>query len=367
MTDKQFKIAIAGATGAVGKEIINVLHAHGLKTDLLALYASSRSAGKVMPTPYGDITIQEFDLEGVRKEQFDVIFLAVSGSFSLKFARKLAEPSSSGAAPLVIDNSSALRLAEDVPLVVPEINANSIPEGCKLIANPNCTTAIAVMALWPIHCAFGGITKCIMSTYQAASGAGEPGMQELIDGLKEHHHLVNGGEDSAATPPPANNKVFAHPLPFNVIPHIDSFQSNGYTKEEMKVTWEMRKIFNVPDMAVSCTAVRVPTIRAHSEAITVETADVITPEGARECLVGQPGVVVIDNVEESRYPMPLTATQKEDVEVGRFRQSLVFGERGLDMFVVGDQILRGAALNAVLIAECILLNNVKQSGTVQVR
>lgn len=364
MIDKQFKIAIAGATGAVGKEIISVLYAHGLKTDL-TLYASSRSAGKVMSTPYGDITIQEFDLGGVRKEQFDVIFLAVSGSFSLKFARKLAEPlaESPSVAPLVIDNSSALRLAEDVPLVVPEINANSIPEGCKLIANPNCTTAIAVMALWPIHCAFGGITKCIMSTYQAASGAGEPGMQELINGLKEHH-LVS--ENSVEVTLPIN-KVFAHPLPFNIIPHIDSFQSNGYTKEEMKVTWEMQKIFNVPDMAVSCTAVRVPTIRAHSEAITVETADVITPEGARDCLVGQPGVVVIDNVEESRYPMPLTATQKEDVEVGRFRQSLVFGERGLDMFVVGDQILRGAALNAVLIAECILLNNVKQSGTAQVR
>ena len=353
---KTYKVAIVGATGAVGIEILHVLHAHAfpLTDSAPYVFASARSAGKAISSPYGDLTIQEFNLEQIKADKFDVVFLAVSGSFSKQYARQLASLDADGDAPLVIDNSSALRMDEDVPLVVPEINSNSIPEGCKLIANPNCTTAIAVMALYPIHCVFQ-IKKVIMSTYQAASGAGAPGMTELIEGCK--NQLIS--DDLEQKP---KHEVFAHPLPFNVIPHIDSFQPNGYTKEEMKVTWETRKIFNVPDLAVSCTAVRVPTLRAHSEAITIETAKPITPESARLALKDQPGVLVVDDVSESKYPMPLTATKKEDVEAGRFRQSLVFGENGLDMFVVGDQILRGAALNAVLIAECILLRRVKQSG-----
>ena len=371
MTDKSYKVAIVGATGAVGIEIIRVLHAHAfplqssISSDTAApsLYASARSSGKVIDTPYGGLTIKEFDCKKVKDEGYDIVFLCVSGSFSKKYARELGSLNEDGKAPLVIDNSSAFRLEDDVPLVVPEINSNSIPDGCKLIANPNCTTAIAVMALWPLHCKFK-ISKIIMSTYQAASGAGAPGMDELVEGCQKLLGEVDEIENFSCETVKSvtKNTVFAHPLPFNVIPHIDSFQSNGYTKEEMKVTWETQKIFNEPDLRVSCTAVRVPTLRAHSEAITIETVKPITPKLAKDTLETEPGVKVVDCVDELVYPMPLTATKKEDVEVGRFRQSLVFGDQGLDMFVVGDQILRGAALNAVLIAECVFLQRVKQSG-----
>ncbi|CAM9698181.1 unnamed protein product, partial [Hapterophycus canaliculatus] len=184
----------------------------------------------------------------------DFVFLAVGGDFAKEYAEQLTE----GSGPIVIDNSSAWRMDPNVPLVVPEINMEAC-KGKKLIANPNCTTAIALMALYPLHKEFG-VKKCIVSTYQAASGAGAPGMSELLDETKKY---VTTGEMPS-------NKIFAHPLPLNVIPHIDVFQENLYTKEEMKVTWETRKILDVPDMAVSCTSVRIPTLRAHSEAITIE-------------------------------------------------------------------------------------------------
>ncbi|CAN0359084.1 unnamed protein product [Ectocarpus sp. 12 AP-2014] len=204
------------------------------------------------------------------------------------------------------------------------------------------------MALYPLHKEFG-VKKCIVSTYQAASGAGAPGMKELLDETKKY---VTTGEMPS-------NKIFAHPLPLNVIPHIDVFQENLYTKEEMKVTWETRKILDVPDMAVSCTSVRIPTMRAHSEAVTIETEKPITTESARKVLEAAAGVTLVDDPEASKYPMPLTATGKYDVEVGRVRANDVFGEYGLDFFVCGDQLLRGAALNAVLIAEALVASGVE--------
>lgn len=197
------------------------------------------------------------------------------------------------------------------------------------------------MALWPLHCSFG-LRKLIVSTYQAASGAGIEGMNELRNNTMEY---LNGKSPIA--------KVFAYPLCFNVIPHIDTFQDNAYTKEEMKVVWETRKIFNEPDMMISCTAVRTASLRAHAEALTIETEEKIDPNEARAILGIAPGVRLVDEVENKKYPMPLTATERDDVEVGRIRQSLVFGKHGLDLFVCGDQLLRGAALNAVLIAEYI--------------
>merc|ERR550514_1985681 len=212
-------------------------------------------------------------------------------------------------------------------------------KGKQLVANPNCTTAIAAMALWPLHQKFG-IKRIIMSTYQAASGAGAAGMEELEQGTKDQ---LAGKE--------VNNEVFAHPLPFNVVPQIDAFQDNGYTKEEMKVVWETQKIFGDADIACSCTSVRIPTFRAHAEAITIETAKEVTPEAARSVLKEAPGVQVVDDPASLEYPMPRTASGKYDVEVGRIRSSLIFAPRGLDLFVCGDQLLRGAALNAVLIAE----------------
>ncbi|EWM23389.1 aspartate-semialdehyde dehydrogenase [Nannochloropsis gaditana] len=331
------KVGVVGATGAVGAEMIKVLKDRRFPVTLetLRLFASERSAGKTLSTPYGEKKIELFSVEAAR--ECDFVFLAVSGTFALQYAKKISEKGG----PYVIDNSSAFRYDDDIPLVVPEINAAAIGSS-KLIANPNCTTAIAVMALWPLHRRYG-IKRLLVSTYQAASGAGQEGMEELRTGME--HYLI--GRD-------CQHQVFAHPLPFNVIPHIDKFQENGYTKEEMKVAWETRKIFDYPHMEVSCTAVRVPTLRAHAEALTIETYQEIEPSQALLLLQEAPGVEVRDDGEKNLYPMPLTATGKYEVEVGRVRQSLVFGRKGLDMFVCGDQLLRGAASNAVFIAEAVL-------------
>merc|ERR1719171_395961 len=330
------KVGVIGVTGAVGKEIIEVLHNRKFPVSELKLFASARSAGKPMATPYGEKTIEEFTLEAARA--CDVVLLAVSGDFALEWVPKIT----ADGGPLCIDNSSAYRYDDNVPLVVPEINADVVKEPKGVIANPNCTTAIALMALAPLHKEFG-IKRCIMSTYQAASGAGAEGMAELEEGSKA---IATGGK--------ATNEVFAHPLPFNVIPHIDKFLDDQYTKEERKVTWETRKIMGLPDLPVSCTCVRISTLRAHAEAITIETEKPVEMEKAYEVLNAASGVVVVDDTSKNLYPMPISASTKYDVEVGRLRVNDVFGKNGLDMFVVGDQLLRGAALNAVLIAEAVM-------------
>lgn len=228
--------------------------------------------------------------------------------------------------------------------MVPEINGECTKKS-KLIANPNCTTAIGLMALWPLIKAFG-VKKVLMSTYQASSGAGQPGMDELTEGTKQYLEGDMKSHDGI------KNEIFAYPLPFNVIPQIDKFLENGYTKEEMKVTWETRKICDLgDDIPISCSAVRIPTIRAHSEVIVLETEKKVDLALARKVLEEAPGVEVRDDPETLTYPMPLTATGKYDVEVGRIRKSLAFGDYGIEFFVCGDQLLRGAALNAVLVAE----------------
>jgi aspartate-semialdehyde dehydrogenase len=335
-----YTVGVVGATGAVGKEIISCLEKSELPTGSLRIFGSERSAGKEIDTKFGKVTVELFDATQAR--ECDVVFLAVSGDFSLEHAEAIAAPGGA----VVIDNSSAFRMKEGIPLVVPEINGEKTKGAC-LIANPNCTTAIGLMALWPLHKLFT-LKKVIMSTYQAASGAGQPGMDELWEGTKS---VVNGERDVA------ENSIFAHPLPFNVIPHIDKFQENGYTKEEMKVTWEMRKICDLAeDFPCSCTAVRIPTSRAHSETIVVETELPVDLEAARKALSEAPGVKLVDDTANEKYPMPLTATGQYDVEVGRLRKSLVFGDHGLELFVSGDQLLRGAALNAVLVAEVMAKN-----------
>ncbi|HEY0834366.1 MAG TPA: aspartate-semialdehyde dehydrogenase [Azospirillum sp.] len=329
------KVAIVGATGAVGREMVEVLHRRNFPVGELRLLASGRSAGKVVDTPYGAITLQEYSLDLVK--DCDVVLLAVSGDFA-----KAHAPAIAAAGPLVIDNSSAFRYDPEIPLIVPEINAHAFQGGGRLIANPNCTTAIAVVALGPLHKAFG-LKRVIVSTYQATSGAGAEGMAELEE---QTRNALDGK--------PVVNSVFRHPIPFNLIPQIDAFQDNGYTKEEMKVTWETRKILELPDLPVSCTAVRIPTYRAHSEAITIETLSPVTPDAARAVLADAPGVKLADVPADGVYPMPLTAAGQFDVEVGRIRTNLVFGDHGLDLFVCGDQLLKGAALNAVQIAELAL-------------
>jgi aspartate-semialdehyde dehydrogenase len=328
------KLAIVGASGAVGHELLKVLEKSSLKFDSLALYASARSAGTKLPFKGGELEVQLMPSGAI---DADVILASAGGSISKAMAGKWVEGGS-----VVIDNSSAFRYEDDVPLIVPEINGDVLEarDWSKggIVANPNCTTAIAVMALDPLHRAFG-IKRAIISTYQATSGAGAKGMRELEDQTR-----------NALEGKPVGNDVFVHPIPFNVIPHIDSFQDNGYTKEEMKVVWETHKIMRAPQIRVSCTAVRIPTMRTHSEAITLELEKPATPEAARAILEKAPGVEVIDDPANKRYPMPLTASGKYDVEVGRIRSSLVF-DGGLELFVAGDQLLKGAALNAVQIAE----------------
>ncbi|MCD0170147.1 aspartate-semialdehyde dehydrogenase [Deinococcus sp. 23YEL01] len=324
------RVAIVGATGAVGHELLKVLEGSSLQFDELLLFASPRSAGTQLTFKGQPLTVQVTPEGAI---DADVILASAGGSISKALAPRWVE----GGA-VVIDNSSAFRYDADVPLVVPEVNGDAALGHQGIIANPNCTTAIAVVAVAPIHRAYG-VKRMIVSTYQATSGAGAKGMEELLEQTRAE---LNGEQAQAS--------VFAHPIPFNVIPHIDSFQDNGYTKEEMKVAWETRKIIGDDSLKISCTAVRIPTLRTHSEAITLELERPATPEAVRELLAGAAGVEVRDNPEGKLYPMPLTASGKYDVEVGRIRESLVF-DGGIDLFVAGDQLLKGAALNAVQIAE----------------
>lgn len=325
------KVGIMGATGAVGREIIAVLKDRNFPVGTLRVFASSRSAGKQMDTPYGHLTIENSD--ECDYSELDVMFFAISGEWSKENAKKATDEGC-----YVIDNSSAFRYESNVPLIIPEINSGAIGDS-KLIANPNCTTAIAAIPLYAIHKEYG-LKKVIISTYQATSGAGAAGMNELMEQTKS---VLEGNI--------AKNETFAHPIPFNIIPHIDSFQENSYTKEEMKVVWETRKIFGDEDLAISCTCVRIPTMRVHAESIVVETNKEISPNEVREILEHTNGVEVKDDIKNNVYPMPMNATGKYDVEVGRIRQNLVFGKNGLEFFVCGDQLLKGAALNAVQIAE----------------
>lgn len=327
------KIGIVGATGAVGEEIIEVLYTRNFLISELHLFASERSAGKTKSTSFGDIMLEAFSLEEASK--LDIVFFAVSGDFAKENALRLTEKG-----VVVIDNSSAFRYNPEIPLIVPSINGHLV-KGSKLISNPNCTTAILGMPLYPIYKEFG-LKKVIVSTYQATSGAGAEGMAELLNESKVY---LKGGVPE--------NKIFAYPIPFNLIPQIDVFQENAYTKEEMKVTWETKKIFGDDSIAVSCTAVRIPTFRAHAESVTIETEKPVTAEAVQKLLSNVEGVDLKDDIANKIYPMPLTATKKYNVEVGRIRNNPVFGEFGLDFFVCGDQILRGAALNAVEIAELV--------------
>ena len=248
---KSAVVGVVGATGAVGSELVKVLHDRKFPLSEVRLFASERSADRTLETAFGAASVRKFELEAAR--QCDILFLCVSGDFAREYARRLAERS------LVIECSSALRLQPDVPLVIPEINAEAA-RGHRLIANPNCTMAVAAMALWPLHKAFR-LKKVIVASYQAASGAGAEGMSELIAGARDY-----------LARKPVAHKAFAHPLACNVVPQVDRFLENGYTFEEMKVCWEMRKVFGEPELPVSCTSVRVPTLRAHAEAITIDHA-----------------------------------------------------------------------------------------------
>ena len=330
---KSYNVAVAGATGAVGVEMIKTLEKRNFPVKNLKLLASSRSAGKTM-----DFKGEKLVIEELTKDSFkgvDIALFSAGSDISREYRKYVVD---SGA--VMIDNSSAFRMEDDVPLVVPEVNPEDIAKHNGVIANPNCTTIIMLVAVAPLHRA-KKLRRLVAATYQAASGAGAKGMDEL---LVQTRQILNG---EAIAP-----KAFAHRLAFSLIPHIDSFYDNGYTKEELKMLNETRKMLHDDSIRVSCTSVRVPVLRAHSEALNLEFCDEITPEEARAILSSAPGVKLVDDPANKLYPMPIDATEQYDVLVGRIRQDISRDDkRGLDIFVAGDQVLKGAALNAVQIAE----------------
>jgi aspartate-semialdehyde dehydrogenase len=298
----------------------------------LTLLASARSAGKTVIFRGKEIVIKELTHDSF--QGIDIALFSAGGDISKEFA-----PSAAAAGAVVIDNSSAFRMDEGVPLVVPEINpeaAKNRPKG--IIANPNCTTIISLMALAPLHERFG-LESVIASSYQAVSGSGAQGIIELEEQVKA---IANG---QSFTP-----KVYPRQIAFNVIPQVDVFTENGYTKEEMKMAYEGRKILGHPNLKVSCTCVRVPVYRSHSVSITAKFFKEPDLEAARNAFVGRPGIQVKDDPSQKLFPVPLDTTGKDDCLVGRIRKNLVL-ENALDLWVVGDQVRKGAALNAVQIAE----------------
>ena len=325
-------VAIVGATGAVGVEMLLCLEQRNFQLGDLTLLASARSAGKAMKFRGEEIAVKELTHDSF--EGIDIALFSAGGDISLEFG-----PSAATAGAVVIDNSSAFRMDEGVPLVVPEINpaaAKDRPKG--IIANPNCTTIISLMALAPRHEKYG-LESVIASSYQAVSGSGAQGIVEL----EEQVQAIANGRDF--TP-----KVYPRQIAFNVIPQVDSFTENGYTKEEMKMLNEGRKILGITELKVSCTCVRVPVYRSHSVSITAMFANEPSVEGAKAAYAGKPGIQVVDDPANKLFPVPLDTTGKDDCLVGRIRKSLVL-DNALDIWVVGDQVRKGAALNAVQIAE----------------
>ena len=329
------KVAVVGASGAVGQEFLQILEEHNFPCDELVLFGSERSAGQTRTFRGKELTIKLLQHDDSFKD-IDIALVSAGGSVSREYADTITKHGA-----LMIDNSSCYRMDDDVPLVVPEVNAEeALNAPRRIIANPNCTTIQMVVALSAIE-RLSHIRRVHVATYQSASGAGAQAMAELE---QQHASIAEGKEPTV--------EKFAHQLAFNVIPHIDLFTDNGYTKEEMKMYNETRKIMR-SDIAVSATCVRVPVMRAHSESIWVETERPISVEEAREAFAATQGIVVVDNPSEKQYPMPLFIAGKEPVYVGRIRKDLT-NECGLSFWCVADQIKKGAALNAVQIAEWLI-------------
>jgi aspartate-semialdehyde dehydrogenase len=330
-------VAIAGATGAVGVELMACLEQRKFPLSELRLLASARSAGKTMKFRGGDLPVRELtdqSLEGV-----DIALFSAGGAQSKRFA-----PAAVRAGAVVVDNSSAFRMDKEVPLVVPEINAAALALHKGIIANPNCVAIVAATPLWPLH-QKRRIRRIVMSTYQAALGAGAAAMEELSESTRAY---LEGR--------PFQPKVLPHPYAFNVFSHNTKVDpETGYNEEETKVMQECRKIFGVPDLRVTATCVRVPVLRAHCIALNIEFEAPLSPAEARSILADAPGVRVVDDLEKNYFPMPVDASGKDEVLVGRIRRD-VSDPTGhtLSLFVAGDQLRKGAALNAVQIAECLL-------------
>jgi len=336
MRQDGYVVAVAGATGAVGEVMLQVLEERKFPVRRVKLLASERSVGKILAFRGEEIKVEQLtshSFEGV-----DVALFSAGASRSKEFA-----PAAWQAGAVVVDNSSAFRMEPDVPLVVPEINPHAIPQyrNRGIIANPNCTTIVTLMALAPLH-RYSRIRRVVASSYQAVSGAGAKALEEL----KRQVRAWAAGEPLAV-------EAFPYQIAFNVLPHIDAFLENGYTKEEMKLVNETRKILEDQRILVSPTTVRVPVFTAHSVSVHVETERKISAEKARELFAGFPGLRVLDDPANRQYPMPLFAAGQDDCFVGRIREDLAV-ENGLNFWVVGDQLRKGAALNAVQIAELLI-------------
>lgn len=326
-----YKLGIVGATGAVGQEILALLAARNFPVDELRPLASARSAGKTVAFGGNAWTIREATPESF--DGLDFAIFSAGGSVS-----KALAPEAAKRGCVVIDNSSAFRMDPTVPLVVPEINAHALENHRGIVANPNCSTAIALMGLYPLHKAFG-LKRFFASTYQAVSGTGAAAMAELKNQVA-----------AWAAGTPIEHSVYPHQIAFNVIPHVDVFLDDGYTKEEMKMLNEGRKIMELPGLVCTCTCVRVPVFRAHSISIDAEFERPVDVAAARAAIAAFPGAEVCDNPAEKIYPMPLFYQNKEKCGVGRIRRNTAF-VNGLALWVSGDQLWKGAALNAIQIAE----------------
>ncbi len=331
------KLAIVGATGAVGQEMLKVLEERRLKIKELLCLADPREAGTIVKFAGEELTVRAADDKAFKWA--DVALFAVGTDVS----RQLI-PQAVASDCVAIDNSYAFRLEKDVPLVVPEVNPEDVKWHKGIIANPNCSTIIMVVAINPIHQA-AGLKRVIVSTYQAVSGAGKAGLEELDQHINAH---INGLEPKM--------EVFQHPIAFNLIPHIDVFVDENYTREEMKMVWETQKIMHAPQLRIAATAVRVPVYRSHSEAINLETEKPLSVAEAREILSRAPGVVIQDDPQNNSYPMPLYSSNRDEVFVGRIRRD-ISTDNGLVIWVAADQIRKGAATNAIQIAQLIIDQN----------
>ena len=328
---KGYHIAVVGATGAVGAELLGVLERRNFSVASLRAIGSARSGGKSVRFHNDSIPVEE--LTDRSFDKIDVAFFSAGGEISRKYV-----PIACQADAIAIDNSSVFRMEPHVPLVIPEINAEDVRGHRGLIANPNCTAAIALMAIYPLHRVFT-VRRVFAASYQAVSGSGARAINELrqqVEDTSQNREM--------------RSQIYPHPIAFNVLPHVDSFLENGYTKEEMKFQNEGRKIMHLPEFRASLTCVRVPVYRAHSVAVSAEFERPVPVEQAREVLAKAPGIELVDEPQSNRYPMPLSVAEKDNCQVGRMRMDCAF-ENGLSFWVSGDQLLKGAALNAVQIAE----------------
>lgn len=333
MGNKKYTVAVAGVTGAVGKVFLSILKERKFPVKNLIPLASYRSRGRKIIFDGEELEVKELN-----KDSFsgvDIAFFSAGASISREFAKYAV-----GSGAVVIDNSSAFRMEEDVPLVVPEVNKNEIFKNNGIIANPNCSTIIMVVALKPIY-DISPIRRIVVSTYQSVSGAGARAINELENQTRE---IICQGKRAVKC------EIFPVQIAFNVIPHVDIFLDNGYTKEEMKMVHETRKIFNDNRIMVTATTARVPVFTSHSESVWVETRDKIKPDVARSALAGGEGLILKDDFKNAVYPTTLDSSNKNDVFVGRVREDISV-ENGISMWVVGDQLRKGAALNAIQIAE----------------